>query len=124
MRRADEEIEREFRLTNEELAAQRERDKHIRREALPPEKRRIAEYRRAYYEANKDSIAEKQRWIADERKARGYTQRNLAGFAGCSQPLIAQLENGKVLLERCARRDAICRFLKGVSYEELVAQGL
>lgn len=109
MRRADEEIEREFRWTNEDLAAQRERDKRIQREVLPPEKRRIAE---------------KQRWIADERKARGYTQRNLAEFTGSSQPTIAQLENGNMSLERCARRDVICRFLKGVSYEELMAQGL
>ena len=61
MRRADEEIEREFRLTRDDLIREREMAREIRLERMPPEKRRIAEYQRAYYEANRDSIAEYQR---------------------------------------------------------------
>lgn len=61
MRRADEEIEREFRLTNDDLIREREMAREIALERMPPEKRRIAEKQRAYYEANRDSIAEKQR---------------------------------------------------------------
>ena len=76
MRLADEEIERDFRWTNDELAASRRRDADIllfrksKRDRNIVEKQRayyeankdsLAERRRAYYEANKDSIAEKQR---------------------------------------------------------------
>ena len=83
MRRADEEIERDFRWTNDELAASRRRDADIllsrksKRDRSIAEKRRayreankdrIAEKHRAYYEANKDSIAEKQRAYLEANK--------------------------------------------------------
>lgn len=61
MRRADEEIEQEFHLTNDDLIREREMEREIALERMLPEKRRIAEYQRAYYEANRDSIAEYQR---------------------------------------------------------------
>lgn len=61
MRRADEEIEQEFHLTNDDLIWEREMEREIALERMSPEKRRIAEYQRAYYEANRDSIAEYQR---------------------------------------------------------------
>lgn len=61
MRRADEEIEQEFHLTNDDLIWEREMEREIALERMSPEKRRIAKYQRAYYEANRDSIAEKQR---------------------------------------------------------------
>ena len=61
MRRADEEIEQEFHLTNDDLIGEREMEREIALERMSPEKRRIAEYQRAYYEANRDSIAEYQR---------------------------------------------------------------
>ena len=61
MRRADEEIEQEFHLTNDDLIREREMDREIALERMSPEKRRIAEKQRAYREANRDSIAEKQR---------------------------------------------------------------
>lgn len=61
MRRADEEIEQEFHLTNDDLIWEREMEREIALERMSPEKRRIAEKQRAYYEANRDSIAEKQR---------------------------------------------------------------
>ena len=54
MRRADEEIERDFRWTNDELAASRRRDSEavtLRKDTMG---RSIAEKQRAYYEANKD----------------------------------------------------------------------
>ena len=61
MRRADEEIDREFRLTRDDLIREREMAREIRMERMPPEKRRIAERKRAYREANRDSIAERKR---------------------------------------------------------------
>ena len=61
MRRADEEIEREFRLTPEDLERDRELTRVVKLERMAPEKRRIAEKQRAYYEANRDSIAAYQR---------------------------------------------------------------
>ena len=57
MRRADEEIEREFRLTNEELQASRLRDRESAFEALPFEKRLVAAYQKAYREANREKVA-------------------------------------------------------------------
>ena len=57
MRRADEEIERDFRWTQEELEASRRRDRAAVFAALPPEKQRNAACRKAYYEANRDKVA-------------------------------------------------------------------
>ena len=68
MRRADEEIERDFRWTNDELAASRRRDADILLSRKSKRGRSIAEYQRAYYEANKDSIAEKQRAYREANK--------------------------------------------------------
>lgn len=61
MRRADEEIEREFRLTNEELQASRLRDREIAFEALPFEKRLVAATKKAYREANREKVAATQK---------------------------------------------------------------
>ena len=131
MRRADEEIERDFRWTQEELEASRRRDRAAVFAALPPEKQRNAAARKAYYEANRDKVAAAQKayreanrdklaaakkayyeanrdklaaaqhWIHDARVERGYTQRDLARLCGASQPTIAMLECGMIALERC-----------------------
>ena len=131
MRRADEEIERDFRWTQEELEASRRRDRAAVFAALPPEKQRnaasrkayreanrdklaaaqkayrevnrdkVAAAKKAYYEANRDKVAAAQRWIHDARVERGYTQRDLARLCGASQPTIAMLERGMIALERC-----------------------
>ena len=116
MRRADEEIEQDFRWTQAELEASRRRDRAAAFEALPPEKQRLAAaqkaYReanrdkvaaaqKAYYEANRDKVAAAQRWIHDARMERGYTQRDLAQLCGASQPTIAMLETGMIPLEGC-----------------------
>ena len=126
MRRADEEIERDFRWTNDELAASRRRDAEavtLRKDTMgrsiaeyqrayrEANKDSIAEYQRAYYEANKDSIAEKQRWIRNRRLNCGYSQRSLAEIIGCSQPMIARLESGEMKLESFFGKDALCAVL-------------
>ena len=116
MRRADEEIERDFRWTQEELEASRRRDRAAVFAALPPEKQRnaasrkayreanrdkVAAAQKAYREANRDKLAAAQRWIHDARVERGYTQRDLARLCGASQPTIAMLECGMIALEQC-----------------------
>ena len=141
MRLADEEIERDFRWTNDELAASRRRDADIflsrksKRDRSIAEKRRayyeankdsiaekqlayreankdsIAEYQRAYREANKDSIAEKQQWIRHKRLNRGYSQYELAEAIGCSQAMISRLESGAMKLETFFAKDALCAVL-------------
>ena len=83
MRRADEEIERDFRWTRDELAASRSRDaeatifqKDTRCRSIAEKQKAyreankdsIAEYKKAYYEANKDSIAEKQKAYREANK--------------------------------------------------------
>ena len=111
MRRADEEIERDFRWTNDELAASRRRDTEatfLRKDNLD---RSIAEKHRAYREANKDSIAEKQQWIRHERLKRGYNQSSLAKAIGSSQTMISRLESGEMKLESFFAKDALCAVL-------------
>ena len=61
MRRADEEIERSFALTPEDLRRGRELDKAARLEAMPHDKRNRAAQQRAYYEANREKVAAQQR---------------------------------------------------------------
>ena len=141
MRRADDEIERDFRWTNDELAASRRRDaeaailrkdnrgrsiaekqrayREANKDSIAEKQRAyyeankdsIAEYQRAYYEANKDSIAEKQRWIRNRRLNRGYSQRSLAEAIGCSQSMIARLESGAMKLQSFFGKDALCAVL-------------
>ena len=126
MRRADEEIERDFRWTNDELAASRRRDADIslsnkskrdrriaeyQRAYREANKDSIAEYQRAYYEANKDSIAEKQQWIRRKRLNRGYSQYALAEAIGSSQTMISRLESGEMKLEAFFAKDVLCAVL-------------
>lgn len=111
MRLADEEIERDFRWTNDELAASRRRDADIFLSRKSKRDRSIAEKQRAYYEANKDSIAEKQQWIRHKRLNRGYSQYELAEAIGCSQAMISRLESGDMKLETFFAKDALCAVL-------------
>ena len=122
MRRADEEIERDFRWTRDELAASRSRDaeatifqKDTRCRSIAEKQKAyreankdsIAEYKKAYYEANKDSIAEKQRWIREARLARGFSQRRLAMEIGVNQPSISLLESGGLKLDSFRAKHAL-----------------
>ena len=141
MRRADEEIEREFRVTPEDLRRSREQDRQAELDALPTAERikreyrrayyaanrdKVLEYRRAYYEANREKVLEGQRayreanrekvlegqrWMRDERVARGYTQRELAALVGVSQPAIARLETGSMRLDAFAAADRLREIL-------------
>ena len=76
MRLADEEIEREFRWTNEELEASRKRDRvsTLDQKDFAAQKRaaqqkayyeanreKLAEYKKAYYEANREKLAAQQK---------------------------------------------------------------
>jgi ribosome-binding protein aMBF1 (putative translation factor) len=127
MRRADEEIEREFRLSPEDLERDRELTRVARMERMDSERRRLAEKQRAYYEANRDSIAEKhrayreanrdsiaayQRWIRDARKAHGYTQRDMARMLGVSISAISRLESGELRLSGFKKRAELLALLK------------
>lgn len=96
MRRADEEIERDFRWTNDELAASRRRDY----EATLLRK-----------DSRERSIAEKQRWIRHRRLNCGYSQYALADAIGSSQAMISRLESGEMKLETFFAKDALCAVL-------------
>lgn len=61
MRRADEEIEANFRLTNEDIRRSRELDENAKFDRKSNKQQKIAENKRAYYEANREKIAENQR---------------------------------------------------------------
>ena len=57
MRLADEEIEREFRWTNEELEASRKRDRESTLDQKDFAAQKLAAQQKAYYEANREKLA-------------------------------------------------------------------
>ena len=70
MRLADEEIEREFRWTNEELEASRKRDRESTLDQKDFAAQKLAEYQKAYYEANREKINERRRRKYREKRIR------------------------------------------------------
>lgn len=85
MRLADEEIDREFRLTNEELEASRKRDREStldqkdfaaqkiaaqQKAYREANREKVAEYQKAYYEANREKINERRRRKRREKRIR------------------------------------------------------
>ena len=61
MRLADEEIEREFYLSDDDIAASNELDRAALYDRKSEKERKVAAQNKAYYEANKDRIAEYQK---------------------------------------------------------------
>ena len=112
IRLADEEIEREFCQTQEEIEASRRRDRRAKFEALPIEKRKAAASQKAYREANREKVAASQKWIADARKKAGWTQADVARMIGVSQPSVALLEIGRMNLEKFSKRAELEELLK------------
>lgn len=112
IRLADEEIEREFCQTQEEIEASRRRDRRAKFETLPIEKRKAAAYQKAWYEANREKVAASQKWIADARKKAGRTQADVARMIGVSQASVAMLEIGHMNLEKFSKRVELEELLK------------
>lgn len=57
LRRADQEIEENFQITQEEINQSRKRDRESDLESLDHHQRKIAAYNAAYREANREKIA-------------------------------------------------------------------
>ena len=70
MRLADEEIEREFRLTNEELEASRKRDREFTLDQKDFAAQKVAAQQKAYREANREKINERRRRKYCEKRIR------------------------------------------------------
>ena len=70
MRLADEGIERDFRWTNEELEASRERDRESIFDRKDVADQKLAAQQKAYYEANREKINEKRRRKYCEKRIR------------------------------------------------------
>ena len=69
MRLADEEIEREFRWTNEELEASRERDRVSIFDRKDVAAQKVATQQKAWYEANREKVATQQKaWYEANRE--------------------------------------------------------
>ena len=77
LRRADEELEKNFRQTQEEIQESRQRDRQARLDGLDHKGRRIADQQRAYREANREAYnkyhREYARQLRTRRKAAGVT---------------------------------------------------
>lgn len=69
LRRADAEIDENFRLTNEEIQASRKRDRESVVDRKDNHRKKIAAKKAAYYEANKEKIAAQQAaWKKENRE--------------------------------------------------------
>lgn len=88
LRRADAEIDENFRLTNEEIQASRKRDRESVVDRKDNHGKKIADYQAAYREANKEKIAAQQaalfkknrdKWNAYQRE---YRKRKAASRSG------------------------------------------
>jgi 5-methylcytosine-specific restriction endonuclease McrBC GTP-binding regulatory subunit McrB len=79
LRRADEELEADFRQTRDEIQESRQRDRQARLDRLDHKGRRIADQQRAYREANREKIADQQRAYREaNREAYNKYQREYA----------------------------------------------
>ena len=112
MRLADEEIERSFCQTQEEIEASRARDRRAAFEALPIDKRKVAATQKAYREANREKVAATQSWIRTARKAAGYTQKTIAELLCVSVASVSLLESGRMKLESFAKREYLEELLR------------
>ena len=70
LRRADEELEADFRQTPEEIRESRQRDRQARLDGLDHKGRRAADQKRAYREANREAYNKYQREYARQLRAR------------------------------------------------------
>lgn len=88
LRRADAEIDENFRLTNEEIQESRKRDLESVLDRKDHRGKKIAEYQAAYREANKEKIAAQQAaWFQKNREKwnayqREYRKRKAASRSG------------------------------------------
>ena len=69
LRLVDEEIEGDFRQTQEEIVASRKRDRAAKLAAMDPKARKIADYQAAYREANKEKYNAYMREYQRKRRA-------------------------------------------------------
>ena len=89
MRLADEEIEREFRWTNEELEASRERDRESALDQKDFAAQKVAAQQKAYYEANREKVAAQQKAYREanrekinEKRRRKYREKRIRNQDG------------------------------------------
>lgn len=73
MRRADEEIEREFRLEQADLERSSELDRLARFEALPFDRKKLAAQQKAYREANRE------KWLVYNARKRAKRAASIGG---------------------------------------------
>ena len=96
MRLADEEIEREFSLSVDDIADSNELDRAALYDRKSEKERKVAAQRKAYYEANKDKIAEYQKAYYEANKDK-VLEYNKAYRKANKDKLAAQRKAGKPL---------------------------
>ena len=89
MRLADEEIERDFRWTNEELEASRERDRESIFDRKDVADQKVAAQQKAWYEANREKVAAQQKAYREanrekinEKRRRKYREKRIRNQDG------------------------------------------
>ena len=89
MRLADEEIERDFRWTNEELEASRKRDRESTLDQKDFAAQKVAAQQKAYREANREKLAEYQKAYREanrekinEKRRRKYREKRIRNQDG------------------------------------------
>ena len=116
MRRADEEIEREFRWTPEELAASYERDRGAALDRKDKKARRLAERQKAYREANREKAAEYQKayYEANREKVAEYQK----AYREANREKVAEYQKAY----REANREKVAERQKGAALRKLRRQ--
>lgn len=105
MRRADEEIERDFALTLEDFRRGTELDRAFRREAMTPGKQKALARWRAYREANREKEAERQRayYEANREKLAAYQR----AYYEANREEVAEYQRAYREARRRAKRESV-----------------
>ena len=102
LRLIDEEIDEDFRQTQEEIVESRKRDRKAELEAMDPKDRKIAAQKAAYREANKEKIADYQAAYREANKEK------IADY----QAAYREANKEKIAAKRAENREAYNAYMR------------
>ena len=105
MRRADEEIERDFVLTPEDFRRETELDRAFRWEAMKNDERKVAAQKRAYYAANREKVAAQQRAYYEANREKVAAQKR--AYYEANREKVAAQQRAYRAARRRAKRESV-----------------
>lgn len=73
---------------------------------------KLSEKQRIRYQKNQRLYGEAQRWIAEARTAKGWSQEQVARMIGVTQGTITRLETGAMPFQSFSLQEELCRVLE------------